>query len=146
MRSRLRLVLFACLLLASACGPAVYAQNATTPESSPPSISDKVANLKANFEKLQQLWNEQKLALEQARSQLRELQSELENLQQRLITSQQEVQQSMILLEQSKETSNQLQESFSQYQKMMENRLFWWKLATAGVSVIGVVIITALLL
>lgn len=130
MRSRLRLLLSACFVLALACGQAAYAQNETTPESSPTSISDKIASLKANFEKLQQLWSEQKALLDAALKQQAILEQALKD-------SQLELDQLTTSLQQSRETSTALSETFTEYKQATEREIRRRTIAAVLAGVVG---------
>lgn len=136
----------ACLpLLASFFLLAVFSSVCTAQETqTPPTISERLTNLKDNLQRLEEAWKQQKIALSEAVRLSNELQKELSEVRQSLETSQRsldfsrlELAKSMTSLRQSETTLLELSTSFQAYQRTARRRIItgWLGGGAAGVVV-----------
>ena len=106
-----------------------------------PSISDKVQSLKANFEKLKRLWQEQQIAFDEAvrisnelRNELAAAQTSLSASLRSLDLSAREVARLTTLLQQLEETLTLLQTSFEEYQNETRRHIITGWLTGAAIG------------
>ena len=118
-----------CLSLLLPFLPALSSQETSSP-SSPMTLIERLANLKENSKKLEQLWAEQKIRYSEAVKLSQQLQIELEEVRKLLTNSQESLGISQLeltrltsLFTQSQSTLNSLQVSFREYRASVPEQI-----------------------